>query len=126
MSSDQKVHERKGLVAILDSLGSRDLTIAESKEFINNKNALIPGILKDYEKIKDIFKEFKIDLDKYCKAPEIMTFGDTIVLIWDYSSEGLSSERRHALDVDYTFAFGVLCCALFSNCIAKKFLPRGR
>lgn len=81
------IKEKYGIVALLDALGTKNLSIAESINFISNVSKLIKSLETHKRSIKKEFIAFDIK-----EEPEILTFGDTIIFTWNL--EGIKNPER--------------------------------
>jgi hypothetical protein len=88
--TEKKKQQKFGMVAMLDAMGVRNATIKESLEFIDNVERIrksIQGFMPSY------FTGTKFPLNKVARAhyeshpPKIVTFGDTILILWELVSE---------------------------------------
>lgn len=75
--ANNKIEAVRGTVAMIDALGVRNLSIQESRDFIEKINEILDRVT-DTGRIWQKTGTFVQGL----QAPEITTFGDTIVLSW--------------------------------------------
>jgi hypothetical protein len=78
-NTDKEINKqwRFGAVVMLDALGARAFSLEESVKFINARDLFLNGMSEKLEGISTAASDLGVN-----EKPEVITFGDTIVLIW--------------------------------------------
>jgi hypothetical protein len=77
MSSSVKA--KYGVVVMLDALGARSLTLEESIRFLQARANFLEMMQVKHDELSQVHTYFNVGLG----VPQIVTFGDTIVLSWE-------------------------------------------
>lgn len=85
----KKSSSSRGIVALLDALGTKNLSIKESLSFIDKITKITTSLKDDKEFEKTVNLLFKEGLpkDEEFFVPNIFTYGDTILLTWEKDGE---------------------------------------
>jgi hypothetical protein len=70
----KKIGPSRGVIALLDVLGAKNMSIEECFRFIDDRFE----ILMSFEDEKKFYENFRVP------QPEVFVFGDTIMIAWEY------------------------------------------
>jgi len=71
-----------GIVAMIDALGIKNLTISDSQSFIEDLNKVVEHLNVKKKRVQEVAKELGVN-----STPELIIFGDTLLFAWDISSD---------------------------------------
>jgi len=94
-----------GIIAMVDALGMRNATVAESKQFIGDIQTFLkhlPKFMADYfNQLPNTPKSKKFN----DQPPQLATFGDTLIFSWEITPQELSA---YIPDVGFFLSYVIL------------------